>query len=56
MVRFRDRLRSDPEDHRCYAQTKATLAARTWPSVQHYADAKSEVIERVLTRAARDDR
>ena len=55
MVRFRDRLRSHPEDRQLYAQTKATLAARTWPSVQHYADAKSDVIQRVLVRAVRDD-
>jgi GrpB-like predicted nucleotidyltransferase (UPF0157 family) len=56
MVRFRDRLRSDPEDRQFYAQTKAVLAAQTWPSVQHYADAKSDVIRRVLARAVRDDR
>jgi GrpB-like predicted nucleotidyltransferase (UPF0157 family) len=56
MLRFRDRLRSHPEDQRLYARSKAILAARRWPSVQHYADAKSVVIERVLAGAMRDGR
>lgn len=42
MVCFRDRLRSNPEDRLLYAQTKALLAARTWSSVQGYADAKAK--------------
>jgi len=55
MVRFRDRLRSNPEDRQLYGQTKAILAAQMWPSVQHYADAKSDVIQRIMARAVRDD-
>ena len=53
MIRFRDRLRSDPADRERYAQTKIRLAARTWRHVQFYADAKTEVIENIL-RAAED--
>lgn len=54
MVCFRDRLRSHPGDRLLYAQTKSSLADRPWPSVQAYADAKSEVVQRILARAARD--
>lgn len=51
MLRFRDHLRTDADDRQLYAATKATLAARDWPSVQHYADAKSDVIAAILERA-----
>jgi GrpB-like predicted nucleotidyltransferase (UPF0157 family) len=51
MLRFRDRLRSDPADRERYARTKISLAARTWRHVQFYADAKSDVIEDVLRAA-----
>jgi GrpB-like predicted nucleotidyltransferase (UPF0157 family) len=56
MVHFRDRLRSVPEDRHYYARTKTILTARTWPSVQQYADAKSEVIEDIIAEAMRDGR
>jgi GrpB-like predicted nucleotidyltransferase (UPF0157 family) len=52
MVNFRDRLRSNSQDRQLYEQTKATLAARVWPSVQDYADAKGEVVERILAQTA----
>jgi GrpB-like predicted nucleotidyltransferase (UPF0157 family) len=52
MLRFRDRLRSDPDDRELYARTKRELAARTWAYVQDYADAKSAVVAAIMTRAA----
>ena len=52
MLRFRDRLRASPEDFALYLETKRELAARDWPSTQDYADAKSDVVEEILTRAA----
>jgi GrpB-like predicted nucleotidyltransferase (UPF0157 family) len=51
MLRFRDRLRSSPEDFALYLATKHELAAREWPSTQDYADAKSDVVEEILRRA-----
>ena len=35
--------------------TKRELAARDWKFVQHYADAKSEVVEAIIARAQADD-
>lgn len=51
MLGFRDRLRTSAEDRALYADTKQSLAKRTWEHVQHYADAKSEVVEAILSRA-----
>jgi GrpB-like predicted nucleotidyltransferase (UPF0157 family) len=51
MIGFRDRCRSHPEEHRLYEQTKRELAARTWRHVQHYANAKGEVVEAIIARA-----
>ena len=51
-LRFRDRLRADAADRELYAATKRRLAARSWPTMQHYAEAKTEVIESILARAA----
>ncbi len=48
MLHFRDRLRTDPAAHERYATVKQQLARRDWPTVQHYADAKTEVIESIL--------
>jgi GrpB-like predicted nucleotidyltransferase (UPF0157 family) len=49
---LRDHLRADEEDRELYALTKRELASRDWPSMQHYAEAKTEVIEGIITRAA----
>jgi GrpB-like predicted nucleotidyltransferase (UPF0157 family) len=49
MVAFRDRLRSDEGDRERYAAAKRRLAARRWRHVQHYADAKTGVIEQILS-------
>jgi GrpB-like predicted nucleotidyltransferase (UPF0157 family) len=48
---FRDRLRSDTADRLLYADTKRRLAARSWPTMQHYAEAKTAVIEAIIARA-----
>jgi GrpB-like predicted nucleotidyltransferase (UPF0157 family) len=49
---FRDRLRHVPAERELYEATKRELAARIWEYRQHYADAKSEVVEAIIARAA----
>jgi GrpB-like predicted nucleotidyltransferase (UPF0157 family) len=49
---LRERLREDEEDRELYARTKRELARRDWPSMQQYAEAKTEVIEGIISRAA----
>lgn len=51
MTAFRDRLRTSPRDRDLYERTKRELAQRTWKYTQDYADAKSKVVEEILTRA-----
>jgi GrpB-like predicted nucleotidyltransferase (UPF0157 family) len=51
MLRFRDRLRNDAGDRELYARTKRDLARREWRHVQHYAEAKSDVVREILERA-----
>jgi GrpB-like predicted nucleotidyltransferase (UPF0157 family) len=51
MTAFRDRLRTSPADRDLYERTKRELAQRTWKYTQDYADAKSKVVEEILTRA-----
>ena len=51
MLRFRDRLRSDPAERHRYAAVKRELASRRWRHVQHYADAKTAVVEEILARS-----
>jgi GrpB-like predicted nucleotidyltransferase (UPF0157 family) len=51
MLRFRDHLRRDAGDRRLYERTKRELAQRDWKYVQHYADAKGDVVEEILERA-----
>ena len=51
MTAFRDRLRTNPEDRDLYLRTKRELAQRIWTYTQDYADAKSTVVEEILTRA-----
>ena len=50
---FRDWLRTDATDRERYAETKMELAARAWQTMNHYADAKSAVIEQIMRRAER---
>jgi GrpB-like predicted nucleotidyltransferase (UPF0157 family) len=49
---LRDRLREHGEERELYVRTKRELASRDWPSMQHYAEAKTEVIEGIIARAA----
>jgi len=51
MLGFRDWLRRNPEDRDRYERAKRGVAQRTWKYVQEYADAKTEVIEAIITRA-----
>jgi GrpB-like predicted nucleotidyltransferase (UPF0157 family) len=51
MLVFRDWLRSNDEDRLLYERTKRELAAREWKFVQHYADAKTEVVRAIMARA-----
>jgi len=51
MLRFRDHLRRNEADRLLYERTKRALAQRTWKYVQHYADAKTTVVEEILARA-----
>ena len=50
-LRLRDWLRKNPADFKLYAKTKQDLAQQKWHYVQNYADAKSKVIETILSRA-----
>ena len=49
---FRDRLRSSESDRRAYEQRKRELAERDWDDMNHYAQAKGELIEAILRRYA----
>jgi GrpB-like predicted nucleotidyltransferase (UPF0157 family) len=51
MTGFRDRCRAHPEEFELYLCAKRELAARTWRHVQHYANAKSQVVEAIIARA-----
>jgi len=51
MLAFRDWLRSHDDERLLYERTKRELAAREWKYVQHYADAKTEVVEAIVRRA-----
>jgi GrpB-like predicted nucleotidyltransferase (UPF0157 family) len=50
-IDLRDWLRVDAADRGLYAATKRTLARQQWNDMNDYADAKTEVIDDVLTRA-----
>jgi len=52
MVLFRDWLRASDDDRDAYLQVKRDLAKRTWRHVQHYADAKTTIVEQIIARAA----
>jgi GrpB-like predicted nucleotidyltransferase (UPF0157 family) len=51
VLALRDWLRENPSERELYAQAKQELAQRQWKYVQNYADAKSKVIEAILSRA-----
>jgi len=48
---LRDWLRNDQDDRELYAETKRKLAGQKWKYVQHYADAKSKVVETIILHA-----
>lgn len=49
---FRDWLRVHDEDRALYEATKRRLAKEDWPTMQHYADAKTSTIEAIVARAS----
>ncbi len=49
---LRDHLRRNQEDRDLYARAKRDLAKRDWPSMQHYAEANTDVIDGIIARAA----
>jgi GrpB-like predicted nucleotidyltransferase (UPF0157 family) len=51
MIAFRDWLRGHDDDRQLYERTKRELAARNWKYVQHYADAKTDVVAEIMGRA-----
>jgi GrpB-like predicted nucleotidyltransferase (UPF0157 family) len=51
MLMFRDWLRSHEADRQLYESVKRDLARQEWAEVQDYADAKSTVVEEIMTRA-----
>jgi GrpB-like predicted nucleotidyltransferase (UPF0157 family) len=53
MLRFRDHLRANAADRELYEREKRELAQREWKYVQNYADAKTQIVEAILERAAR---
>lgn len=48
---FRNWLRTHPEDREFYARTKRKLAQKKWRHIQHYAEAKNPVIQKILAKA-----
>ncbi|MET0931124.1 MAG: GrpB family protein [Aeromicrobium sp.] len=48
---FRDWLRNHPEDRQRYEDVKRSLAAHAWTDMNHYADAKADVIADIMRRA-----
>jgi GrpB-like predicted nucleotidyltransferase (UPF0157 family) len=51
MIAFRDHLRTNDADRALYETAKRELAKREWPTVQHYADAKTDVVADIMSRA-----
>lgn len=48
---LRDWLRTSEEDRRLYARLKSSRAETDWPTMNHYAEAKSPVIDEIISRA-----
>jgi GrpB-like predicted nucleotidyltransferase (UPF0157 family) len=53
MPAFRDWLRIDAGDRELYVRSKRLLAQQNWKYTQNYADAKTTVIDEILSRARR---
>jgi GrpB-like predicted nucleotidyltransferase (UPF0157 family) len=56
MLLFRNRLRAIPQERDLYQRTKRELADSQWEYIQDYADAKSSVVEEIISRAQADQR
>ena len=52
---FRESLRGNAADRDLYARVKIDLARKEWKYGQNYADAKTPVIDEIMTRAAAVD-
>ena len=50
MLKFRDWLRVSESDRKLYEVTKIKLGMHNWNTIQEYADAKTTVVEDILTR------
>lgn len=53
---FRDRLRGHAGDRDLYERTKRALIQQDWPSMDAYADAKTDVVEQIKARARQSRR
>jgi len=53
MLAFRDWLRTSAGDREFYARSKRTLAQQAWKYAREYADAKTPIIDEILSRARR---
>src|SRR5271157_3185739 len=51
MLAFRDRLRTSESDRELYGRSKRALARQEWKYTQNYADAKTAVIEEIMSGA-----
>lgn len=51
MLLFRDWLRANAADRELYTNAKRELVARDWKYTQQYADAKTAVVQEILSRA-----
>ena len=47
---FRDWLRAHPDDRHYYETVKRSLAERIWNDTNHYAEAKTDVIDEIMSR------
>ncbi len=53
---FRDYLRGNRADRELYEAVKRELAGQEWPSMNNYAEAKTEVIQQIIARANAQDK
>ena len=51
MLAFRNWLRGNAADRELYERAKRELARREWNAVQEYADAKTGIVQEILSRA-----
>ncbi len=48
---FRDWLRTDKQDREAYGNLKEQLASKDWETMNHYADAKGDLIQEITEHA-----